>query len=272
MLDPRINPYKADIAAAHLRGVVCVPSYVEGVEFFVVAGLAPMRREPDAGAECMNTLRYGDSFTVYENKNGWAWGQAARDDYVGYVDAAALGFVTQQAPTHIICALSALIFPKPSIKAPPCDRLVFLSKVKILGHEGKFAALEGGRFIHAKQIALLAEYKAPDIVTTAERFLGVPYLWGGNSALGVDCSGLVQLAVEAAGQRCPRDSDMQAQSLGKPVAIMQRGHIIFFKGHVGIMRDAHTLLHANAFHGCVAAEPLADVIARGDVPVGMRAL
>lgn len=237
----------------------------------------PLRRNPDAKSEQMAQLRYGDAFTQYEQKDGWVWGQSARDSYVGYVEVAALADGSH-APTHRIKILSSLVFEGPSLKTPPLDRLTLFSAVAVTGVEGKFAALSTGGFVHMRHLCPLAEWQEPDIVFNAGRFLGVPYLWGGNSALGVDCSGLVQLACEMAGMVVPRDSDMQAESLGKKVAdgfgsvTLKRGDLIFFKGHVGIMADEFALLHANGFHGCVAVEPLANVIARGDAVVKVRRL
>ena len=233
-----------------------------------------MRKTPAINTEQVSELRYGDAFTSYELKDGWHWGQCERDGYVGYV--AADGFTPDaQTPTHRIKKLTSFLFPDASIKSPPLDTLTFFSAVEIVKKGEKFCELKGGGFVHAHHLAPITEWRERDIVFTAGRMLGAPYLWGGNTSLGLDCSGLVQLALEAAGIACPRDSDMQAESLGKLVvdhSTLHRGDLVFFSGHVGIMADQNALLHANAFHGCAVVEPLADVVARGSKIICARRL
>jgi cell wall-associated NlpC family hydrolase len=118
-------------------------------------------------------------------------------------------------------------------------------------------------FLPASHLAPL-DHRETDFVAVAERFLGTPYLWGGKTNYGLDCSGLVQLALTACGIRCPRDSDMQERALGALVDMknLRRGDLVFWKGHVAIVRDPKTFLHANAFHMAVAVEPIAEAIAR----------
>ncbi|MDX1922909.1 MAG: NlpC/P60 family protein [Alphaproteobacteria bacterium] len=272
--DSRINPYRSDIAAEHLRGIVDAPSYVVGVPLTLYHGIAVLHKEPDTLAEQVSVMRYGDVFTVYESTEQWLWGQCARDGYVGYT--VNQGFFDQPLnPTHRIKKSHSFLFPEPSIKKVPMDTLTFLSGVEVEETDGKFSKLKGGGFIHAHHLTPMAEWAERDIVFTAGRFLGIPYLWGGNTSLGLDCSGLVQIACEAAGIACPRDSDMQAASLGQPVNDhdkLHRGDFVFFQGHVGIMTDPANLLHANAYHGCVVVEPLADVVARGSAVTIVRRL
>ncbi len=272
--DSRINPYRTDIAAEHLRGIVDAPSYVTGTELTLYHGIGVLHKEPNTVGEQVSVLRYGDVFTVYEVTEKWLWGQCARDGYVGYT--LNQGFFEQSlSPTHRIKVSHSFLFPAPTIKSMAMDTLTFLSGVEVEETDGKFCKLKGGGFIHAHHLTPIADWAERDIVFTAGRFLGIPYLWGGNTSLGMDCSGLVQMACEAAGIACPRDSDMQAASLGKAMTNsdkLQRGDLIFFPGHVGIMTDHSNLLHANAFHGRVVVEPLNDVIARGSAVTMVRRL
>lgn len=275
--DPRITPFRTDVAADRLRGIVAANRYVSGVSMLAMKGVTPIRAAGMQEAEQVNELRYGDGFTVYEQKNGWAWGQSGRDHYVGYVPLAVLQEMTI-TPTHRVKSPSSFIFPSPSIKAPPMDCLTFFSAVEVIKDDGKFAELKTGGFVHAHHVRPISEWRERDIIFTAGRLLQVPYLWGGVTPLGLDCSGLVQLALNAAGISCPRDSDMQAATLGQKIAEnerdikFQRGDIVFFPGHVGFMADAATLLHANAYHGCVVAEPLTDALARGGKITAVRRL
>ncbi len=260
--DPRVTPARPDLAAESLRGQVDAPCYARGETYEVVAAIAPLRRAPAADAALETEALRGERVTVYERRGAWAWAQLADDGYVGYLPVTTL---TACGPTqtHRVAALRTFVFPTASIKAPPADALPFGAKVAVDRIDGEFAALVAGGFIPLRHIAPLATHET-DPAAVAERFLGAPYLWGGKTSLGIDCSGLVQIALTACGVACPRDSDMQEAALGSAVALadVQRGDLVFWKGHVGIVRDAQTLLHANAFHMAVALEPLADAIAR----------
>ncbi|MBY0428427.1 MAG: C40 family peptidase [Alphaproteobacteria bacterium] len=273
-LDARIHPYRTDIAAETLRGHVNAPKFVTGQALAVTKGVAPLRKSPSITAPQLSEMRFGDRFTSYEHKDGWYWGQCERDGYVGYVRDDGFSAVVVN-PTHCIKKLTSFLFPEASIKSPPLDTLTFFSGVEVVKNDGKFAELKSGGFVHAHHLTPISDWAERDLVFNAGRMLGVPYLWGGNTPKGLDCSGLIQLACEAVGVVCPRDSDMQAAALGKESpnpSDYHRGDIIFFPGHVGIMTDQTALLHANAHHGCVVVEPLADVVARGDKITGVRRL
>jgi cell wall-associated NlpC family hydrolase len=162
--------------------------------------------------------------------------------------------------------LRTLAFPAPSIKLPPIEALPFGARIVINGVDGRMAITSTNTYVPAAHLTPIDEYET-DFVAVAERFLGAPYLWGGKTVLGLDCSGLVQVALTACGVACPRDSDMQEAALGKAVTAdaysdLRRGDLMFWKGHVAIVRDRATLLHANAFHMAVAIEPIADAIKR----------
>ena len=261
--DPRLTPARPDLAAAHLRGKVEAAHFVDGVAQEVVVGLAPMRKEPSPQSMLVTEALHGERVTVYETDDeGWAWGQLTADGYVGWLPAAAL-LTPGPAPTHRVVALRTLVFPGPSIKLPPVDALPLGAQVAVVREQDSFAVTASGGYVPARHLRRLGTVET-DHVAVAERFLGVPYLWGGKSSLGIDCSGLVQVALAACGVPCPRDSDMQEAALGKSanLAGLQNGDLIFWKGHVAIARGRNSMIHANAFHMQVAIEPVAEAVAR----------
>lgn len=261
--DPRITPARTDLAASHLRGKVEAERFADGTVQEVVTGLAPLRQAPSHEAPLLTEALRGERVTIYENdEEGWAWGQLADDGYVGWLPASAL-LMPGPEPTHKVAALRTLVFPGPSIKLPPLDALPLGARVAVTREQDDFAVTSSGGFVPMRHLVPLAQAE-PDFVAVAERFLGVPYLWGGKSSLGLDCSGLVQIALAACGVRCPRDSDMQEKAIGKPanLAGLQHGDLIFWKGHVAIARARNSLIHANAFHMSVTVEPVAEALAR----------
>jgi cell wall-associated NlpC family hydrolase len=259
LFDRRVTPARPDLAADHLRGLVDAPRYAIGRARRIIAASAPLRRFPDAGAALETEALYGESVTVFDEDGGWAWAQLDRDLYVGYLPGAALGAPSE--PTHRVAALRAHAYPGPSIKLMPRMALSLGARLTIVGREGDFAVTEDGLHFWLRHLAESGS-REPDYVAVAERFLETPYLWGGRTSEGIDCSGLVQTALIAAGVASPRDSDMQEAALGEPVAVdgleapLKRGDLVFWKGHVGIMRDSATLLHANGWHMRVVSEPL----------------
>ena len=262
--DPRVTAARPDLAAAHLKGKVQAERLVEGTVKRVIAPAAPVRRAPSPDAPLDTEALHGERVIVYETtEEGWAWGQLDLDSYVGWIPAGALGDPGAVA-TDRVSALRTLVFPGPNIKLPPLDSLSFASRVAVARREGYFAVTDAGGFIPARHLSPVGSPE-PDFVAVARRFIGTPYLWGGRSNLGLDCSGLVQVALQAAGYNCPRDSDMQA-AIGTPVTFdpntLRRGDLVCWKGHIGIVSPPGLLLHANAFHMAVAEEPLTDAIAR----------
>jgi cell wall-associated NlpC family hydrolase len=261
--DPRVTPARPDLAAAHLRGVVAAPRYVEGVSFEVFDAIASVRKAPVPDAMLETEALKGERVTIYEEDGeGWGWGQLRGDSYVGWLPMNALRTPGPE-PTHKVAVLRTILFPGRSIKAQPVEGLPLGSRVAVDREDGDLARLASGRYVPARHLVLL-DHAAADFVAVAERFIGVPYLWGGKTSLGIDCSGLVQVSLTACGIACPRDSDMQ-RGLGAevaPNATLARGDLVFWAGHVGMMRDAATLLHANAFHMAVTSEPFAEAVAR----------
>lgn len=279
--DPRTTPARPDLAAAHLRGTVEAERFAEPTDAVVCTPVAPVSAKPDGTAAMTSQLLFGERFAVYDADGQWAWGQGALDGYVGYVprscleDPAAIGL---GVPTHRVCALSTHVYAEPHFKARPGAALPAGARIAVTGAEAGFARLGPGGYAPLRHLAPL-DRPVADWVAEAERFVGVPYLWGGRSSTGLDCSGLVQLALQAADIACPRDSDQQQAALGRPLARAERlarGDLVFWKGHVGMMVSPTRLLHANIHHMAAAIEPLAEARRRiraageGDVTARRR--
>ena len=265
-LDARLHAFRPDLADERLQGRVPAPRFVAGWRAQIGRAVIPMRGQPAVTSGIVNEALYGERLTVFEIAQGFAWVQLERDGYVGYVPAEALHLDIVE-PTHRVQGIGTFVYPAADIKAPPVMHLSLGSEISVTGGDETFLRLASGGFVVARHVAPRGKF-ARDFVVLAERLIGVPYLWGGRTRIGVDCSGLVQLALEAGGQTCPRDSDMQQATLGATVLIpadldgLERGDLVFWKGHVGIMVDGALLIHANAHHMAVAVEPLVNAAER----------
>jgi len=240
---------------------VFAPHYARPLAHGCLAVTTPVRIAPSYDAVAVSELLRGECFAVVDASGDWAWGFTEHDGYVGYVALAALGETC--AASHVVATPAALVFAAPDIKSPVIDRLPMGARIISTEESGAFHAIDGGGFVHRRHSVALGEVAA-DFVEVATRLMGVPYRWGGRSGDGIDCSGLVQLALGFAGVAAPRDSDQQA-ALGEALAdggALRRGDLVFLPGHVGIMASATDLLHANAHWMRVVTEPLADVLAR----------
>jgi cell wall-associated NlpC family hydrolase len=278
-LDPRLNAVRPELADARLRGKVEAARFVDGTLRRVRAPSALFHQSPNPDAPIVTEAIHGERVRVFEEHEGWAWVQLETDAYVGWMSGEALGPL-DPAPTHRVAAIRAFVFPGPDLKLPPRWALPFGSLVALTeevvtrGTAYRLLA-NGGGAIPSAQIAPLDAPPALDHVAVAERFLGIPYLWGGRTSFGLDCSALVQTALAAANIAAPRDTDMQERAIGRPVegtASRMRGDLIFWKGHVGIVSAPDRLLHANAHHMAVAVEPLAGALDRIGPPTGIRRL
>lgn len=261
-LDPRLTVARPDLAAASLRGRVEADRFVDGEAYVVMVETLDVKRQPRPDAPLDTQLLYGETVLIYEDDNGWGWAQADRDAYVGYVAMSGLRRVAAAPATHRVIVNRTFVYPAPDMKQPVLAALPLDGRVRVDATTGVFSRIEGRGFVVGAHLAPL-EATVPDAVAIAERLLGVPYLWGGKSPLGLDCSGLVQLSCSLAGLEVPRDTHKQEQ-IGDLVArdALLRGDLIFWRGHVGMMADSETLIHANGFHMLVSREPLQQAEAR----------
>lgn len=259
-LDRRVNAIRGDLADIALAGRYFAPHYSCPQAFSLIAPHTAIRAKADDRSTAVSELLHGETFQAIDIAGGWAWGYSAHDHYVGYVPAALLGPVI--VPTHVVTAPAALVFAEANIKSPALARLPMGSR--IAGEvEGAFLKAAEG-FVHLRHVSPIGTWQ-DDAVAIAERLIGTPYLWGGRSSDGLDCSGLVQLCLSLCGIAAPRDTDQQMAALGDDIGdgeALRRGDIVFFPGHVGFMADESILVHANAHWMQVTAEPLADLVER----------
>jgi len=259
--DRRTMPFRADLADERLRGQVEAEQFTAGTVKRVGATFAPLHRHPSHEAPMDTQAIFGESVTVYDEHEGWAWVQLREDGYVGYLPSGSLTDPGPE-PTHRVGAVRTFIYPGPNLRLPFESYLTLNARVAVTDSQGDYARLATGGWVYAPHLTGLDAREA-DYVSVAERFLHTPYLWGGRTSLGIDCSGLAQMALMAAGIRAPRDSDMQERQLGSLVEVtpdlagLRRGDLVFWKGHVGLMMDATNFVHATGHSMTVMIEPIA---------------
>ncbi len=267
ILDRRLNAYRDDLADARLKGAVSAASFAEGRPAHVRAPVTDMRRMPRLDTGIDTQLLFGQDVLVFDQREGFAWVQSLADGYVGHVGSNDLTDGAAR-PTHVVSVPRTFVYQAPDLKLPVSSTISLGSQVDVTGFEERrgtgYALLRSGEAIVAVHLRPTDEYVA-DYVAVAETLVNTPYLWGGASAFGIDCSGLVQLSMRMAGTSVLRDSDMQAASIGTsidPKDGLRRGDLVFWKGHVAIMTDPETIIHANGHTMTVARESFADAVSR----------
>lgn len=265
-LDRRLNIFRADLADETLKGKVEAERFVKGTPAQVTVPVIGLRPKPDLTAGIDTELLLGETIRVFEKASGWAWVQADADGYAGYLPETAFGETV--APTHRIIAPRTFLYPAAELRKPPVAALSMGSQMRFVGEAETrgthYLMTENGEGVIAAHCLNVEQRSAEDYVSIALRFLETPYLWGGRSGFGIDCSGLVQLSMVMAGTSVLRDTDMQVRSLGTEITReeLRRGDLVFWKGHVGIMEDEETLLHANGHTMNVSRENLDEAIKR----------
>ena len=268
--DPRLNAFRPDLADRRLEGKVRAARFVEGRPARVVIANAGLRQAPRPDSEWGSELILGDDVMVFEEEEDWCWVQGARDFYVGYLTDTALAAPLGE-PTHVVSVPRTFAYPGPELRSPAIRALSIGSRVTVTGSAERrgtaYSLLDSGEAVVARHLRPVGDHAA-DYVAVAEQLLNTPYLWGGASAFGLDCSGLLQLSMRMAGRLVPRDTDMQEKAIGAVLEVdplgsgLERGDLVFWKGHVGIMVDGRTMIHANGLSMTVALEPLREAITR----------
>ena len=260
--DPRTTLAREDLAEQALDGIVRARRYQTTEALQCAASVAGVRKAPNAHAEQSDQLIFGEVFETLERKNGWAWGRARRDGYVGWVEEHALmtGVIL---PTHRVSALRTYAFPKPGAHSAPPMLLTLNALATVEDEQDRFVKVARAGWVFTEHLAELDAFEH-DPVAVAERHLGAPYQWGGRESIGLDCSGLVQQALFACGRACPRDTDLQESALGHPIdrAGLRRGDLVFWDGHVAWMLDEARVIHATGHTMQVSVEPLDTVVER----------
>jgi cell wall-associated NlpC family hydrolase len=263
-LDPRLHAYRPDLADVRLADRIPAARYAEGRPHTVIAGLVDVRSAPRMDASQTTQALMGEAVAVFDIEDDWAWCQLGRDNYVGYVPAAALAEGITAA-THEVCVPSTFVYPDANLKTAPYTAIYMCTPLAVVDEGEKWSRIADGRYVFTRHLRPLGTASG-EPVAVAQLFEHVPYLWAGRTLLGVDCSGLVQTAFQACGRFCPRDTDMMERELGQPLAfdaaVLQRGDLVFWKGHIGMMLDGKRLIHSNGYHMLTVIEPLSDALKR----------
>ena len=279
VLDRRLHAYREDLADVTLQGQVNAARFVASAPARIAVPVSGLRPKPDLTIGIDTELLYGEDVSVFDRADGWAWVQARADGYVGYLPESALTAAVDQ-PTHHVIVPRTFVYPGADLRFPVASALSMGSRITVTGEAEtrgtRYFLLADGRAVVAGHCRPLGTSATDDYVAIAARFLETPYLWGGRSGFGIDCSGLVQLALQMTGRTAPRDSDMQAAGLGTEITReeLRRGDLVFWKGHAGIMADERTLLHANGHTMTVALEDFEAAVKRigwlYEMPTGYR--
>jgi cell wall-associated NlpC family hydrolase len=264
-LDRRLNAYRTDLADQRLADKVPASAYSQGRPHVVTAGVVDVRGEPRGDSSQTTQALMGEAAAVFDVADGWAWCQLARDGYVGYVPEAALAEGTIEA-THQVAVPSTFLYPAANLKTAPYTAVYMNTPLQVAEEGEKWSRIADGRYVFTRHLRPVGQ-SSGDPAAVAQSFEHVPYLWGGKTLLGLDCSGLVQTALHACGRDCPRDTDMMERGLGEALpfgdtSILRRGDLVFWAGHVGMMIDGEHLIHANGHHMLTVIEPLSDALTR----------
>ncbi|WP_296041132.1 NlpC/P60 family protein [uncultured Agrobacterium sp.] len=265
-LDRRLNVIRPDLADAKLEGRVQAERFITGEPAQVALPVVGLRPKPEMVSGIDTELLMGEAIRVFDRADGWAFVQAQADGYVGYMPQVAVGAV--KAATHTVIAPRTFLYPAAELRKPPVAAFSMGSRLTFVGEEEtrgtRYLMTAKGEGVIAAHCLPVDRFVCDDYVSVALRFLETPYLWGGRSGFGIDCSGLVQLSMAMTGKFALRDTDMQVKSLGTEIEReeLRRGDLVFWKGHVGIMEDETTLLHANGHTMNVARENLDEAIQR----------
>lgn len=272
--DPRLHAFRSDLADIRLKGRVEAARFVRGAQYRITAPVVDVRHGPHGGSGMDTQLLLGTDILVFERQNGYAWIQSREDGYVGYIDDSMME--RDNTPhTHQVIVPRTFLYPAADLRLSPAVALSLGNRFAVIAEQEtrgtRYGLLQSGQALVLSHLRPV-EQPAKDYVRVAEQLVHTPYLWGGASGFGVDCSGLVQLAMAAAGKKVPRDSDMQAGTIGTVITdpdALQRGDLVFWRGHVAIMTDRTHILHANGASMTVCREAFAQAqarIARTDGP------
>lgn len=269
MSDRRLTPVNARVAHLSMKGRVTGKEFVSGEWARISAPIADLLSAPEGRRE--RQVLMGERFLVLERRDGFGFVQAEKDGYCGYLPLTTLG--DDRMATHWVAAPATHLYAGPDIKERDHAALSQGARLTIAAEHARFFETDGGMFVPRRHLRPVGDW-LDDPALVAESYLGTPYLWGGNSRTGIDCSGLVQGALLACGLPCPGDSDLQLAQLGRelpPGSACRRGDLLFWQGHVAMAVDARRMIHANAFNMAVTYEDIdaatARIVAQGEGPV-----